>query len=544
MIDASAYSANPLVDNLPPQLNRKEFGQKLRHFPPHPNRALSAAKRLAGTADLFKCFFPTNDQIRFAQDFDTLLRKSYERRNLHLRKQRIARLSGGLGSVFGVDCELNEFVNDADASALNAVLLGVPQMGKSLTISRTLRRYPQCIAHEGMSHQVVWLKVDCPPEKTLKGFCLSFFDALDLALGPSNYRATFGDNTASTETMAANVLRLANIHSLGVVIFDNVQHLERPQSGDHEILKMLTTLSSVAGVPSIKVGTFAASDMLSSSAHHAFRNVGLASSCWAPIPSGRHWDHFFRELWAYQWTLDPTKLTEELIFTFYDCTQGVISLAIHLYQQVQVELIQPNCIKKPGDMHDPEQITPVLVRSVYDRFFVFCHEHIDALRSKDPRILSRYPDLRPPPSRLGAFGPKPRKPHETFEEQTDKSQPDSKFPDPSSADKEDHVLINVAVKMACEVSIDEADTTDWITTIKYAFKEEDLGSISNNPREFFKRIEKCIRAHLNSKKYTPVQVKPTCEPEDLRNLFDGKTPAAEILARSGFNGANSIFGRR
>jgi len=284
MIDASVHSTNPLIDNLPLPLNREELGQKLRHLPPHPNRALSAAKRLAGTADLLKCFFPTNDQIRFAQDFDTLLRKSYERRNLHLRKQRIARLSGGLGSVFGVYCELNEFVNDADASALNAVLLGVPQMGKSLTICHILQRYQQCIALEGMSHQVVWLKVDCPPEKTLKGFCFSFFDALDLALGPSNYRATFGDNTASTETMAANVLRLANIHSLGVVIFDNVQHLERPQSGDHEILKMLSTLSSVAGVPSIKVGTFAASDLLSSSAYHAFRNIVLASCYWTSVP--------------------------------------------------------------------------------------------------------------------------------------------------------------------------------------------------------------------------------------------------------------------
>lgn len=544
MTDANAASSNPFINKLPPLLNRVELGKNLRHFPPHPNRALSAAKRLEGTADLLKCYFPTNDQIRFAQDFDTLLRKSYERRNVLLRRQRIARLSGGLGSVFGVDCELNEFVNDADASALNAVLLGVPQMGKSLTISRTLRRYSQCVAHEGMSHQVVWLRVDCPPEKTLKGFCLSFFDALDLALGPSNYRATFGDNTASTETMAANVLRLANIHSLGVVIFDNVQHLERPQSGDHEILKMLTTLSSVAGVPSIKVGTFAASEMLSSSAHHAFRNVGLASSYWAPIPYGRHWEHFFRKLWDYQWTLDSTKLTEELIYTFYDCTQGVISLAINLYRQVQAELIQPNCIKKPGEMYEPEQITPALVQSVYNRFFVFCHEHVDALRSKDPRILSRYPDLRPPPSRLGAFGPKPRKPHQAFEEQTNESQPDPENPDPSDDNKEDEILTNVAIKMAGEVSIDAAEAKEWINSIKYLFEEENLGRISKNPREFFKRMEKRIRVHLNTKKYTPVRVKPTCEPEDLRNLFDGKTPAAEILARSGFTGTNSIFGRR
>lgn len=544
MTDRNEVPSNPLLDKLPQPLDRRAYGRNLRHFPRHPDRTLPPAQRLDKTADLFKFFFPTNDQIRFAHDFDTLLRKCYERRNLLLRRQRIARLSGTPGSVFGIDCELTEFVNEADASALNAVVLGVPQMGKSLTISRTLQQYPQCVAHEGMSHQVVWLKVDCPPKRTLRAFCLAFLDSLDLALGQSNYRATFGENTASIEIMTANVIRLANIHSLGVLIFDNVQHLERPQSGEHEILKMLTTLSSVAGVPSIKVGTFAASDVLNSSAHHAFRNVGLACSYWAPIPQGPHWNNFFRKLWTYQWTLDATKLTEELISTFYDCTQGVISLAINLYRQVQVELIQPNCILGPGDMHGPEQITPALVRSVYNRFFVYCHEHVDALRSKDPRILWRYPDLRPPVSRLGAFGPNPREKYQASEEKASESEMGSDTRDPLSDNEDDNVLINVAVKMVSEVGVDEAQAKDWIVTIKCAFEEEGLGAISEKPREFFKRIEKLIGAHLNTKKYTPVQLKPASEPEDLRNLFDGKTPAAEILKRSGFTGANSIFGRR
>lgn len=544
MADQGGASFNPLLDKLPRPLDRKAHGKNLRHFPRLPDRTLSPNERLDGTADLFKFYFPTNDQIRFAHDFDTLLRKSYERRNLLLRRQRIARLSGGLGSAFGPDCELTEFVNDADASALNAVVLGVPQMGKSLTITRTLQQYPQCVAHDGMSHQVVWLKVDCPPKRTLRAFCLAFLDALDLALGQSSYRATFGENTASIEMITANVIRLANIHSLGVLIFDNVQHLDKPQSGEHEILKMLTTLSSVAGVPSIKVGTFAASEMLNSSAHHAFRNVGLACSYWAPISYGPHWTTFFKKLWAYQWTLDATKLTEELIYTFYDCTQGVISLAIHLYRQVQVELIQPNCIKEQGDMHEPEQITPALVRSVYHRFFVYCHEHVDALRSKDPRILWRYPDLRPPISRLGAFGPKPRERRQTSEETASASEKGSDARDPSGGDMEDDVLINLAVKIVSDVSVDEAQAKVWIATIKCAFEEEGLGSISEKPREFFKRVEKLIAAYLKAKKYTPVQLTPVSEPEDLRSLFDGKTPAAEILKRSGFTGANSIFGRR
>jgi hypothetical protein len=250
-----------------------------------------------------------------------------------------------------------------------------------------------------------------------------------------------------------------------------------------------------------------------------------------------------KKMWTYQWTLDPTELTEELISTFFDCTQGVISLAIELYRKVQVELIEPNCTIAKGEMHGPERITPALVRAIYGHFMGYCHEHVDALRSKDPRILWRYPDLRPPTSRLGTFGPKSREKQQATGEPGSASGQCSDTPEPPVDDIE-RVVINVAVKMAGEVSIDKAKAIEWIATIKCAFEKENLGSISENPREFFKRIEKRIRAHLKSKKYTSVEVKPAAEPEDLRNLFDGKIPAADILKRSGFTGSNSIFGHR
>ncbi|MEK5749981.1 ATP-binding protein, partial [Acinetobacter nosocomialis] len=69
-------------------------------------------------------------------------------------------------------------------TALSYSLIGCSGSGKSTTLHRILNLYPQVIYHEKYNFmQLVYLKIDCPHDGSLKNLCLHFFKAIDVALG-------------------------------------------------------------------------------------------------------------------------------------------------------------------------------------------------------------------------------------------------------------------------------------------------------------------------------------------------------------------------
>ena len=66
--------------------------------------------------------------------------------------------------------------------------------------------------------QVVYLKVDCSHNGSLKEICLNFFRSLDKALG-TNYEKTYGlKRRNGIETLLALMAQTANAHALGLLV--------------------------------------------------------------------------------------------------------------------------------------------------------------------------------------------------------------------------------------------------------------------------------------------------------------------------------------
>lgn len=77
-----------------------------------------------------------------------------------------------------LDVEYNLAVGESLLESLS--LIGCSGSGKSTTLNRILATYPQVIFHEKYNFtQIVYLKLDCPHDGSLKNLCYHFFRAID-----------------------------------------------------------------------------------------------------------------------------------------------------------------------------------------------------------------------------------------------------------------------------------------------------------------------------------------------------------------------------
>ncbi|MNG05659.1 Transposon Tn7 transposition protein TnsC [compost metagenome] len=90
-------------------------------------------------------------------------------------------------------------------------------------------------------------------------------------------------------------------------------------------------------------------------------------------------------LWAYQWCREVSPLTDELLDVLYDLTQGVTDFLVKLMVLGQRFAIQSG----------EERLTASTFRRVADTKMHILKPALSALRSRDPRQLSRFEDLLP-----------------------------------------------------------------------------------------------------------------------------------------------------
>ncbi len=172
--------------------------------------------------------------------------------------------------------------SNLQSSAPGLAVVGLSGVGKSLSLGRLLMLYPQIIFHhhyheQEFSHvQIAWLKLECPFDGSTKGLCLNFFQALDDLLETNNVENFARRGRATTDEMIAGMARVASLHSLGVLVIDEIQHLSEAKSGgSRKMLNFFVELVNKIGMPVILVGTYKAMSLLNSEFRQARRSAGL-----------------------------------------------------------------------------------------------------------------------------------------------------------------------------------------------------------------------------------------------------------------------------
>ncbi len=391
MTTLAEYSENPFIAKLPPVLSVNEalramagppkFSEKERGYPAH--------LRAHCVLRLKNYFEPLENHLQLEAKFGMLLRQGYLSRNPNTNDY-IHRLQEGYERVIGKD--LAAVRRPIRSTASSFALIGCSGIGKSYGMGRVLELYPQVIhhVHPFSLDQVVWLKLDSPYKGSPKQLCISFFQAIDNLLG-TRYRARYGASRSSLDEMMVQMAQIANLHALGVLIVDEIQHIrEAPGTGADALLNFLVTLVNTIGIPVIVIGTLGALPLLQGDFRQARRASGLGSLVWERMEQGPTWNYFVDRIWKYQWTRELSPLTDEIRQVLYDESQGIIDVLVNLFMMAQLRAIQLGALRDR-----PECIDPGLLRQVAREHLRLIHPMIDALKRDDREAIAKYDDIRP-----------------------------------------------------------------------------------------------------------------------------------------------------
>ncbi|CAO3402371.1 ATP-binding protein [Azospirillum palustre] len=393
------YRDNPFIARLPAVLSPRQSARALIDLP-----AYSEAERSYPAHFRFHClqrlttyFDPLPQQIELELLMSMLIRQGYLGRNPNTT-DFIHRLHNDHERTIRKDVHAR--LHPVESTASGFALVGVSGIGKTRSVQRILRLYPQVIHHsEPFSlDQVAWLRLECPHKGSAKQLCIAFFEEMDRLLN-GRFRARYGGSRSSVEGMLIDMASLADRFALGLLVVDEIQHLTRLRGENrNHLLDFLVALVNTIGIPVMIIGTPAALPVLQGAFRQARRASGLGSPYWSRHPNDATWNCFVERMWRFQWTRTPTPLTDDLRAVLYEESQGIIDIVVKLYMMTQLHVILLGAM---AGRETDERLTPALFRHVAKKSFSLVKPMIDALKSGDTLKLAEYDDLKPLNEHLG-----------------------------------------------------------------------------------------------------------------------------------------------
>lgn len=387
------YKSNPFIEALPPIFSYDKAEEYLHYNPDYntKERELDPHYRYHCVQRLFQYFQPLNMHFDIEQRISRVIRQGYISRN-PLRPEN----ASDMQKIYRMMKENNAQLDNirlTPVSSSGFTIIGFSGVGKTKAVERILSLYPQIIIHTKYKkqdlnqYQLVWLKLDCPHDGSVKGLCTNFFLEIDRLLGDNSYNKYASGRNTTTDTMIPRMAQIARRHGLGVLIIDEIQFLNMAKSGGQaKMLNFFTSLVNVIGIPVILIGTSKALPVLQGEFRQARRGSGQQGDIvWENMKKDEYWNLLIEGMWEFQWTKKETELTKELSDVLYDESQGIIDIAIKLYAMAQLRAI---AIGK-------EVLSPAIIRQVANDNLKLVRPMLLALKSGIKSEIEKYGDIIP-----------------------------------------------------------------------------------------------------------------------------------------------------
>jgi len=359
---------NPFIEALPERVSIEQFIDQLSSVPPvlPEYKDLSVEDRLEFVQQIKPTFwlpFPTHyDKYR---NLYTMLKIGYQSRNpLHAIYNR--QFAIGMDNIFeaGIDENGANLAGNVH-TAQSLVEIAISGWGKSKVYEHILTKlFPQVSHHSEYQGrkipftQVVWLKVECPFNKSVGAFCKNVYAEIDRLLG-SKFYEKFGEKPGKIDTLAKRLIKAVSQINLGVLVIDEIQKIQKAYSGGEDnMIDFITELVNTIGIPVILIGSYKALYLFKDSLANTRRGIPNEFSeniSGYMLEDSWEWNEFIENLWDLQYTREHTKLTDEIRRAIYDNSLGIPDFAVKLFMHVQ-----SRAIVSGGD----ERITPSLIRDV------------------------------------------------------------------------------------------------------------------------------------------------------------------------------------
>lgn len=377
------YTDNPLIDALPVVKSDQDWYVQLTDGVDfdQSQRTLDAHLRSYFVSNLKHLFIPTPQHIKLARRIDQLIRTGYRGRHPASPERAVLLQETYAKAQAAGKAEKMVFNKLPPISTFS--LIGHSGAGKSTTTENILGAYQQCIFHPTLNlTQLVWLKVNCPKDGSVKELALSILRAFDEVLGTQF--APERDARVTATMLTSRVNHLAVAHHLGILVIDELQNLSVKKSGGREeMLNWFQELVNQIRLPVLVLGTYKARNVLQLDLRHARRLSVVGSEVWDPLKKDADFDHLVSTMWDYTLLREPGDLTEELRAVIHEETQGIRAFIIDMFVVAQLHALGKGI----------ETMTPALFRRVAREEFAAVQPMLNALRSKDPHRIRRFEDL-------------------------------------------------------------------------------------------------------------------------------------------------------
>ena len=345
---------NPYIEAMPELISKDEYKKEISSLPPHPHliNSKSPEERREELSMLNKFFYPIDYMYCI---YDMLYRAIISNYNSKTILESIKQMNIIYQKRNGV--ELN---SNYSTQSFSGAILGVPGIGKSSTIKRSLSLIPQVIIHKNYNNtylyqkQITHLIVECPCDCSVKTLAANIISSVDQAIG-SNYFEEMVKNKrlSSSSALAMKVKIICLNHRVGVLVIDEIQNAILTAERTKQVkplIKFLVELTNETCVSICFSGTLDAEDLFCSQEHLMRRTRGYRL---LPLKPNITYYNFISAIWDYQWLINKTELKENLMNMIYDYSGGVPDyiLKIFVNSQIQaifdgIEKITPGIIKK------------------------------------------------------------------------------------------------------------------------------------------------------------------------------------------------------
>ncbi|MGJ9381851.1 AAA family ATPase [Salipaludibacillus sp. CF4.18] len=388
--DIASYKHNPYIEALPEIYDVKGAASRISRKPTYDSkeRLLPDPYRIHSIWSMSDFIKTIPKHITLEQSISIAIRQGYKARN-PIKAEWIRQMRESFENIDWTNEEYEPLIR---STATGFALIGLSGIGKSTAIESVLGLYPQVIEHKEYNgtilkrSQLVWLKIECPFNGSIKGLCLNYFYKIDCILGTTTLYKQFNKRNINNDVLVTEMGHIAAIYGIGILVIDEIQRLSEAKAGGAKMMmNFFVKLINNIGLPVILVGTpkvqFIFDDLATTR-----RNEGFGSELWLNYSKDDVWDNFIEALWKYQWTNVTSKLTPAIEKAIYDCTQGIPDFAVKLYMLTQWRLI--------GE--DSEKITAGLIREVFNENFRLSKPILTAIKNNQLEKLRNVRDIPTP----------------------------------------------------------------------------------------------------------------------------------------------------